>query len=287
MVLDVFKRVLGRGRPGVEDYAAQWGVNDYLGGVPGAEGGAEEGFDYDSVVARLEYRRREIESMRDMIVREIDEDYKRMVEAAKQGDRETLELIAADAALKERLAKALTVLVRMIHLAIGRVRAAKSAEEILKAIQPVVMMVRSVNESIAATAPELAVQLEELREEVEKLYNFQGVPTPVPVRSIAETSPEARELIRKALAEASRDAEKILPKPPAVLAPAGSSVNVNVDIEEVASKLLEYIKSTGGRVKVSQAAKALGVAPEVIKRALLYLEEKGVIKIQRKQPLNA
>ena len=280
MVLDVLRRILGRGRPGIDDYAAQWGAVDYLQGVPRGEGA--QAVDYDSIVAHLEYHKHEIESMRDMLVREIDEAYKKMVEAAKKGDKDTLELLAAEAALKERLAKALTMLSKLIQISIGRVKAAKSTEEILKAVQPVVMMMRSVNESIAATAPELAVQLEALREEVEKLYSFQGIQAPVPVRSIAETMPEARELIRKAIIEANKDAEKILPKPPVEL--LGGAETPQIDIEDVASRLLEYIKATGGRVRVREAAKVLGVSPEVVRRALRHLEEKGIIRLQKSQP---
>lgn len=280
-MIDVLKRILGKGRPGVEDYAAQWDATDYLQGVPKSEEGGVE-VDYDSIVAHLEYHKHEIETMRDMLVKEIDDAYKRMVEAAKNGDKDTLELLAAEAALKERLAKALTMLGRLIQIAIGRVKAAKSTEEILKAVQPVVMMMRSVNESIAATAPELAVQLEALREEVEKLYSFQGIEAPVPVRSIADTMPEARELIRKAIIEANKDAEKILPKPPVEL--LGNAEATKVDVEEVASRLLDYIKTTGGRLRVKEAARILGVSPEVVRRALRHLEEKGIIKLQRSQP---
>ncbi len=283
MVVDVLRRILGLGRSGsVEDYAAQWGGVDYLQGVPGAEAGAPAGaavtVDYDAIVASLEYHKREVDSLRDMLVSEIDDAYRRMVEAARQGDRDVLEALAVEAALKEKLVRALTMLSKLIQIAIGRVRTAKSTEEAVKAIQPVVMMMRTVNESFASLAPELAVQLDAIREEAEKIYAFQGFSVPVQVRSIADVMPDAKELIRKAMIEANKDAEKILPKPPAEVAKAAKP---QVDVDEVASRLLEYIKANGGRLRVSEAARALGVSPEIVRLALRRLEEKGVIRLQR------
>jgi len=264
VVLEVIKRLFGRaGGAGriTWDYEA-----------PRIEGGVEPVIDYDEVVAGLEVKKMELERMLNMVVGEVKDMYPRIVEALKSGDRESAELLAAEAAMKNTLVKALAMVSRLLQLAISKVRTAKSVEELARILGPVVVMLRNINEYIGSTAPEIAAHLSAIKDEIERLYAIPGLNTEyLRVKGVTDLVPESRELLRRAYEEASREVEKLLPPPP-------TEVTV-VNVEELQEKLLDYIKRQGGRISIKKAAEDLRVPPELVRKALFALEEKGLIKL--------
>jgi len=285
VVVGIIKRLLS-GKGGL---TASWDAEAEVTAGVGLELGsaAEAGVDYDGVMANLEYKRMEIEQVKDMVVREIKEAYDSIVKAIKEGDRETAELLAAEVALKKNIVKALSLVSKLLKLAIARIRTAKTAEEAVKALGPVVAVLRSVGPYLSNVSPELAVQISAIRDEIERLYmtpglDIQGINT----KSVLDIAPEAKRILREAAREASEELSYLLPEEPVE---ASKSI---INVETFSGKLLEYIKRNGGKLNVKKASKDLGAPEELVRAALHYLEKKGVIRVRvarerASQPLEA
>ncbi len=279
MVIGVIKKFISR-VAGDEEGRLGWDASsamDYLNGVGLREFGQQ--VDYDEIVASLEVKKLEIERLTGMLVHEVKDSYARIVDAMKNNDRETAELIAAEVAMKNTLIKALAMVSRLLHLAISRIKTAKSADELAKILGPAVVMLRNLNDYMASVAPEVAAQLSAIKDEIERLYAIPGINLDyLKIKGVTDLVPESKEILRKAYEEASKDVERLLPPPPE----EASGVRI-VDLEELQEQLLEYIKRNEGRINITKAARELGVTPELIRKALFRLEEKGVIRLTRVQ----
>jgi DNA-binding Lrp family transcriptional regulator len=246
-------------------------ATDYLKGV----GLGHREVDYDEIAANLEVRRLELEQMMGMLVSEVKESYSKIVESIRGGDRESAELLAAEVAMKNTLIKALAMVSKLLKLAVSKIKTAKSVEELAKVLGPAVIMLRNINEYMVSMAPEVAAQLSAIKDEIEKLYAIPGINLEhMRIRGITDLVPESKEVLRKAYEEASKDLERILPPPPAEAREVKP-----VDLEELQEKLLQYIRERGGRISIKRAAEDLGVSPEVVRKALFRLEERGIIRL--------
>jgi division protein CdvB (Snf7/Vps24/ESCRT-III family) len=273
VVVGIIKRILG-GKGGL---SASWDAEAEVTAGVGLELGAEAegGLDYDGVMANLEYKRMEVEQVKDIVIREIKESYDSIVKSLKEGDRETAELLAAEVALKKNIVKALSLVSKLLKLAIARIKTAKTAEEAVKALGPVVAVLRSVGPYLSNVSPELAVQISAIRDEIERLYMVPGLNVSgIDTKSVLDMAPEAKKILREAAKEASEELSYLLPEEP-------TEATRSVDsIEELSGKLLEYIKENNGRLSLRRASKELGVPEELVKAALYYLEKKGVIRVR-------
>ncbi|MEB2836482.1 MAG: MarR family transcriptional regulator [Desulfurococcales archaeon] len=275
MVVGIIRRILGRdaSQPVWDARAA----SDVTSGV--GLGVTDDYADYDSVMANLEYKRMEIEQVKEMVAMEIKETYDAIVRSVKEGDRETAELLAAEVALKKNIVKALSLVSKLLKLAVTRIRTAKTTEEAVKALGPVVAVLRSVSPYLSNVSPELAVQIASIREEIERLYSMPGLQVQgLDTKGILDLVPEAKNVLRQAVREASEDVSKLLPEEPR------EASEVEVDIEEAAARLIEYIKANGGRLNVKKAAQELGLSPSLVRAALRHLEKRGLVKLAPRRP---
>lgn len=273
VVVGIIKRILS-GKGGL---SASWdaGAEATAGVGLNLGAGAEDGLDYDSVMANLEYKRMEVEQVKDMVVREIKESYDSIVKMLREGDRETAELLAAEVALKKNIVKALSLVSKLLKLAIARIRTAKTAEEAVKALGPVVAVLRSVGPYLANVSPELAVQISAIRDEIERLYMVPGLNVGgIDTKSVLDMAPEAKRILREAAREASEELSHLLPEEPV------EAVESVGSIEELSAKLLEYIKENEGRLNIRKASRDLGVPVELVKATLHYLEGRGAIRVR-------
>ncbi len=275
MVVGIIRRILGR-----DASQAVWdarAASDVTSGV--GLGVADDYADYDSVMANLEYKRMEIEQVKEMVAMEIKETYDAIVRSVKEGDRETAELLAAEVALKKNIVKALSLVSKLLKLAVTRIRTAKTTEEAVKALGPVVAVLRSVSPYLSNVSPELAVQIASIREEIERLYSMPGIQVQgLDTKGILDLVPEAKNVLRQAVREASEDVSRLLPEEPR------EASEVEVDIEEAAARLIEYIKANGGRLNVKKAAQELGLSPSLVRAALRHLERRGLVKLAPRRP---
>ena len=275
MVVGIIRRILGRDASQVVWDARA--ASDVTSGV--GLGIADDYADYDSVMANLEYKRMEIEQVKEMVAMEIKETYDAIVRSVKEGDRETAELLAAEVALKKNIVKALSLVSKLLKLAVTRIRTAKTTEEAVKALGPVVAVLRSVSPYLSNVSPELAVQIASIREEIERLYSMPGIQVQgLDTKGILDLVPEAKNVLRQAVREASEDVSRLLPEEPR------EASEVEVDIEEAAARLIEYIKANGGRLNVKKAAQELGLSPSLVRAALRHLEKRGLIKLAPRRP---
>ncbi|MEB3816939.1 MAG: MarR family transcriptional regulator [Desulfurococcales archaeon] len=292
MVISIIKKIFGR-----SEAVSTWDpapLVDPTAGVGLPLG--EEGIDYDSVMANLEYKRLEIEQVRDVIVSEIKETYNSIVRAIKAGDRETAELLAAEAALKKNIVKALNLVAKLLKLAVARIKTAKTAEEAVKALGPVVAVLRSLNPYLVNVSPELATQIAAIRDEIERLYSVPGVEVRgLDSRSVMDLVPEAREVLKEVAKEVDDDLDRVfqLDKKEAAVEMGRNSASMArkasaekslkrglSEPEELAPLLLDYIKRNGGKLNIKRAAEELGLDVGSIRLTLEYLQEKGLIKVR-------
>ena len=255
MVIEAIRRLLGKTEASPH-HALEYG----------------EGIDYDEVIARLHMAKSEVDRIKDQIMNEISEHQERMIEAFKKGDRDTAETTAAEIVIKKKVLRSIIAYSKLIGLAIQRIRDARNIEALVKALVPIEYAMRIVNDYLANVSPEALAKLTQALGAAETLVRHTGMiaeSLPV-VRSIADLDPEVREELIKAMAEAKRESDELIPRV-VVEEPRG--------LEE---RLLDYIKRHGGVINVRQASKELGVPPSKIKEALYSLDAKGVIRIAGK-----
>ena len=266
MVVDILRRIIG-GRGGQAWDAS--GYADPTAGV-GIDYGDEGSIDYDALLANLEIRREELEHVKNVIINEIKDSYNTLVKAMKAGDRETAELLAAEIAVKKNIAKALTMVTKLLSVAAARIKTARTTEEAIKVLNPVLAILRGMSPYLSNVSPEIALQVSAIRDEIERMYSIPSIQMPsIDTKSVLEMMPDAKNVLRQAAREAAEELEKELPEE----APS------TIDVEVLEDAVIEYIRSHGGRINIRVAAEELGVSPKLIRYVLSRLEERGVIRL--------
>jgi len=271
VVVDILRRFsLFRG-------STAWGAVE---ASPSAGVGLEEGgFDFNEVLSRLQIAKTEIDALKNQIVSEIQGLYDRMVEAARRGDRDSLEVYAAEIVLKKRILTAVMAYSKMLAVAIARIQDARSLEQVTRIMLGIEYAVRGLDEYLSSVSPEMAARLSGILAATERsiagtAYMAGSMPLP---RSAVELDPEVKREIARVMAEVKREVDELVP---------------TSDIERVAARsgekpleerLLDYIRRRGGRIRLSEAARDLGVTPEEVREALRRLQEKGLIRVRRRQ----
>ena len=266
MVVDILRRIIG-GRGG-----QAWDASSYADPTAGVgiDYGDEGSIDYDALLANLEIRREELEHVKNVIINEIKDSYNTLVKAMRAGDRETAELLAAEIAVKKNIAKALTMVTKLLSVAAARIKTARTTEEAIKVLNPVLAILRGMSPYLSNVSPEIALQVSAIRDEIERMYSIPSIQMPsIDTKSVLEMMPDAKNVLRQAAREAAEELEKELPEE----APSA------IDVEVLEGAVIEYIRSHGGRINIRVAAEELGVSPKLIRYVLSRLEERGVIRL--------
>ena len=253
-------------------------VVDILRKLTGFVGHSEEGdillvgesIDFDEIVARLQIVKMEVDRIKDQLVNDINVYYDRMLAAARSNDRETLELSAAELVLKKRVLRAVMTYSKLLNIAIARINDARSIDALVKALTPLDYAMKAMDEYLSTVSPETAAKLSSIIESTERFIRSTSLaasylPT---ARSMGELDPEVKREIARIVAEVQREAEEIAPEP-----------RIREFSKSLEERLVDYIKRSGGVIKVSQAAKELGVDREEIIKALRRMHEKGLIRL--------
>ncbi|MEM4558709.1 MAG: hypothetical protein QW208_02000 [Acidilobaceae archaeon] len=250
MVLDVVRRVFGLGTKAKS---------------------LNEGVDFDEVMAKLQIAKMEVDRVKNQLIDEINRFYDKMIEAAKNKDNDTLELTATEIVLKKKVLTSILTYSKLLTLAIQRLDDARNIDTLVKVLAPLEYVMRATDDYIATISPETALKLSSLLEATERVIRgVEMTASYMPSARIIELDPEARQEIARVVAEANRESEMIVKTPS----------RLEDSLEE---KLLEYIRSRGGSISISIAARELNVKPEDIWRTLEKLEDKGLVKIYRRQ----
>ncbi|MEM1640717.1 MAG: winged helix-turn-helix transcriptional regulator [Acidilobaceae archaeon] len=241
-------------------------IRNFIGGLgprhrTDADPGVEN-IDFDEITARLELAKLEVDRARDQLTNEITSYYDKMQTALRTNDTDTAEMIAAEIVLKKKVLTALTAYSKLLGIAIQRVRDARSIEALIKSIAPLDYWLRATNSYLALISPELVSRLSNVMVSAESLIREVGVLANNMPTAKVEIDPEARQEIAYALAE------------------LGIRVQTQSQ-EDIEKSLLEYVRTRGGRISLSVAARDLNMSPEAVKRALESLEAKGLVKIHR------
>jgi uncharacterized membrane protein len=266
MVVDVLRRIFSRGQ-------AWDATGSYADPTAGVGIDYSEGVNYDEIMANLEVRRTELEHVKNIVIDEIKEAYNTIVEAVRKGDRETAELLAAEIAVKKNIAKALTMVTKLLSVAISRIKTARTAEEAARVLGPILAVLRGLSPYLSSVSPDIAIQVVAIKDEIERLYATPAPQLPsMDTKSVLDMMPEAKAVLREAVREATEELERELPDE-ANITPA------EIDMEALESKVIEYIKRNNGRINIKVASAELGISPALIRKVLLRLEERGVIKL--------
>lgn len=228
----------------------------------------EQRIDFDEVIARLQLAKMEIDRLKEQLVNEISSYYDRMVNAARSGDSETLELTAAEVVLKKKILTSVITYSKLLALAIQRIRDARDVETLVKVLAPLEYVMKATDDYLASVSPETVMKISSVLETTERLIRNTQVTASLLPSARVEVDPEVREEIARAVAEANRESESLV-----------SGVRTSIDMERA---LLDYIRSSGGIINVSKAARDLNTTPEVIRATLESLQSKGLIRVHRR-----
>ncbi len=290
MVVDILRRlnIFRGGDP--------WSGGAGVEAAPTAGVGLEEpgGFDFNEVLTRLQLAKTEIDALKNQIVSEIQGLYDRMVEAARRGDRDSLEVYAAEIVLKKRILTAVMAYSKMLAIAIARIQDARSLEQVTRIMLGIEYAVRGLDEYLSSVSPEMAARLSGILAATERsiagtAYMAGSMPLP---RSALELDPEVARAIARVMAEVRREVDELVPtREIERVAAAGKPARQEEKAareggaagKPLEERLLEYIKARRGRIKLSEAARDLGVTPEEVREALRRLQERGLIRVRRRQ----
>ncbi len=251
VVLDVFKKIttaITGSKPSVGDQAV----------------------DFDDVIARLQLAKMEVDRLKEQLISEVTSYYDRMVEAAKVGDSESLELTAAEVVLKKKILTSVITYSKLLALAIQRLRDARDIETMIKVLAPLEYIMKAADDYLASISPEAVMRINSALEATERVIRGAQVTASLLPQARVELDPEVREEISRAIAEANRESDSIVAR----------VRSLQSDLEEA---LLNYIKASGGTINVVKAAKDLNTTPEAVKATLEALESKGLIRVYRRQ----
>lgn len=294
MVVDILRRLNIFGR--------HQGVDAWTGVPPGGGVGidAEPVFDFNDVLGRLQLALSEIDALKQQIVGEIQDLYSRMLSAARRNDRDSLEFYAAEIVIKKRILTAVLAYSKMLRMAIARIQDARNLEQVARVMMGIEYAMRGLDEYLSAVSPEIAAKLSGIISVTEKTVAETGLMArnlPLPA-SPAQLDPDVEKEIAKVMAEVSREVDELVPTrgiEEVVAATgraatgvqakkeAGTQAPGRISEEELDKRLLDYIKSKGGRLRLSEAARELGVTPEDVRASLRRLQEKGLIRVRRRQ----
>ncbi|MFN4045990.1 MAG: hypothetical protein ACK4H7_01450 [Acidilobaceae archaeon] len=252
VVVDIVKRIVS---------GVSWGVRPRV--FP------DDGVDFDDIVARLHMAKMEVDSLKEQLVRDVDGLYDSMLSAARRGDGESLELMAAEVVLKRKILASVITYSKLLALAIKRINDARNIETLVKVLAPLEYVMRAAGDYLTAVSPETAARLNSIIESTERVIRSTDITASYIPAARLDLDPEVRQEIARVVAEANRESEMLT-----------SSRVKTISLED---RLLEHIKSGGTVINVGKVARELNVTPEDVREALKSLEAKGLIKLYRRE----
>ncbi len=270
MVVDILRRIkqFAKGTP---QQPVEWGE------VPEGVGVAFEepvSPNYEETLALIRMVSEELSRIKFKLLDELAGLRRELQHAAKTGRRAEAELIAADYVLKRKVLHGVTVLEKMFNVVARRIETAQQMDTVRKLAGGIYPVIDQLTSYIATISPEFAGKMISTREALERLYRNTGIMAGTMDFNFspAEIDPEVKQLLQETFKEASSEVNQLAPNPPKV-----------IDYEDLEEKLVEYIKAHNGIIKLSKAAKDLGVSKEVVKEALYRLAKKGVISLSKQR----
>ncbi len=252
VVVDIVKRIVS---------GVSWGVRPKV--FP------DNSVDFDDIVARLHMAKIEVDSLKEHLIRDIEGHYDSMLSAARKGDSESLELMAAEVILKRKILASVITYSKLLALAIQRINDARNIETLVRVLAPLEYVMRAAGDYLTAVSPETAARLNSVIEATEKVIRSTDITASYMPAARLDLDPEVRREIARVVAEANRESEILT-----------SNKVKTVSLEE---KLLEHIKSSGAIINVGKTARELNVSPEEVREALKSLEARGLIKVYRRE----
>jgi len=264
VVVGILRRFIGKPSWGGEE--------DHLDPLAGVPDQAEALI--DDLLVKLRMVRDDLASLKYKITEEIEKYYEKYRAARAAGNRDEAEVAAAEFVLKKKILKAVLTYIKLLDATIERLNDAKDINSVIKSMLTLEHAFKTVSAFLVQESPEVAAKVATVVASAENLISFVGtmassMPT---ARSPMQLDPELRALLAESLKEASAEAEKLTPK-----IEAGAENRLDYDVLE--RRLIEYIRRSGGVVRVKEAAAWLGVSPNVVREVLYRLERKGVIRI--------
>ncbi len=258
--------------PGFTDVlkrAFSWGLgrSDEATGLPLQS----EGINYDEVLAQLNIVKSEVDRMKIRLLGEINEYHRRLIAAIKSHDSESVELNASELVIKKRVYKLVATYGRLIGIAIERISDARTMESVIKALAPVQYAMTAMSNYLSGLAPDATASLMSVFESTESVIRKVGMISSVlpEGKSVAMLDDDVKRTIAEAMKEAQDETEQVTPRIPET-----------VDPEALEQRLIEYIRASGGVIRISKAAEHLGISQDAVRELLARLEAKGVLKVE-------
>lgn len=230
-----------------------------------------EGIDYDEILAQLNIVKSEVDRFKLKILNDINAYHAKLISAIKAHDNEGIELSASELVIKKRVYKLVATYGHLISVAIERINDARTVESIVKAVAPLQYAMNAISNYLSGLAPDASASLASVFESTESVIRkVNMISNMLPEsRSIAMLDDETKKVIAEAMKEAQEETERLTPEVPR-----------SVNPEAIEEKLIEYIRASGGVIRISKAAEYLGVSTEVVKDLLARLQAKGVLKVE-------
>ncbi len=233
-------------------------------------------FNFDDLVAKLQLAKMEVDRVKYQLLEEIRDHRQSLIEAYVKKDADGLQIHGAELVLKKKLLAAVITYSRLLDLTIKRVQDTRNIEALVNSLAPLEYVLRAMDDYLAATSPEIAAKLASVVETAERVVRGTGFLTSnLPhASSPATIDPEVQREIARTIAEARREVESLVPE--VSLEANGGQMSP----EEVDERLLDYIRRNGGVIRLSEAARELGIPREEVVKALRRLQRRGLISVE-------
>lgn len=272
MVVDILKRILGRTgvtQSHAAEFAAVWGGPSEVG--IGDEDPRQAHI--KEAIFRLKAVSSGLASIKNELMMELSNLRDKIISYYRSGDIETAEILAAEYDVKRKVLKGIAGVQKLLDVVIGKLSGVDQMQRASAWMNELTAVIDVLTTQVTELSPELGTNMVAVKDALHALASAVGSMSNMVAGTASAPDPvlaESREVLRQVLKEANEEVEQLAPQAPAL-----------IDYEELEEKLLDYIRRSGGVIRVRQAAKELGVPPKVVKEALYRLAARGVIVLSK------
>ncbi|MEM4461609.1 MAG: hypothetical protein QW695_01890 [Candidatus Bathyarchaeia archaeon] len=254
-------------------------------------------------IYKLESQKERLEHIMAKLQRRDREIFERCVGAYLSKDYARSKMYANECSEVRNIAKLLLSIQLALERVILRLETIQEFSDLMIQLAPVLGLVKEMRKQIANIVPDVANGLEEVSRLLITTVSEMKVVNGHKLEEI-ELNDEAKRIIEEAAFIAEQkiresfpelpveglenqripvaEAEAVLPKTAPTQTGGAPSVSPPIpSFDELKTKILEYLQSNRGALKISVCAKELQVSPEDVVRALKALEEEGKIVLSR------
>jgi division protein CdvB (Snf7/Vps24/ESCRT-III family) len=205
-------------------------------------------------------------------------------------------IYATECAEIRKMAKIVLSTQLAIERVILRLQTVESLGELVTAMGPVVGVVGQIKDQIVGIMPEISSELENVNSMLSGLVVEAGL-SDVKSFEVNVENPEAKQIIDEASLIAEQRINERFPSPPSlpiiekqqsrvmeaegILLNTTESRDLNIGSSPITDDdLIEYIRTRGSQISISECAKELGISPDDVRKALFRLHESGKIEIK-------